>query len=78
MRTLRQLRDAMGYTQLSLAIKLGVTPSTVYNWERGTAEPRARQLGQLADALGVTADEVLKALPEPTGKAAGRVDALAA
>ena len=63
---------------MGLAIKLGVTPSTVYNWERGTAEPRARQLGQLADALGVTADEVLKSLPEPMGKAAGRVSALAA
>jgi len=68
--TLQQLREVAGFTQLKLAVKLGVTPSTVYNWERGTAEPRARQLGLLAQALGVTADEVLASLPEPQSKIA--------
>ena len=70
MQTLQQLREVAGFTQLKLAVKLGVTPSTVYNWERGTAEPRARQLGLLAQALGVTADEVLASLPEPQSKIA--------
>lgn len=70
MQTLQQLRQAAKFTQLELAVKLGVTPSTVYNWERGTAEPRARQLGLLAQALGVTADEVLASLPEPQSKIA--------
>lgn len=70
MRTLADLRKAAKLTQLELAVRLGVTPSTVYNWERGMAEPRARQLGLLAEALGVTADEALASLPEPMGKAA--------
>ncbi len=70
MRTLANLRKAVPFTQLELAVRLGITPSTVYNWERGTAEPRARQLGDLAQALGVTADEVLASLPEPQPKKA--------
>jgi len=70
MQTLQQLRKAAGFTQLKLAVRLGITPSTVYNWERGTAEPGARQLGDLATALGVTADEVLASLPEPQPKKA--------
>jgi transcriptional regulator with XRE-family HTH domain len=62
MRTLRELREAAGLTQLALANRLEVTPGTVYNWERGRGEPRASQVAPLADALGVSRDEALEAI----------------
>ena len=58
MRTIRQLREAQGWTQLQLAIKLGVTPVTVYNWERGKFEPKASQLRALARVFEVSMDEI--------------------
>ena len=58
MKTIRELREARGWTQLQLAYKLGVTPATVSNWERGVFEPKAGQLRALARAFGVSMDEV--------------------
>ena len=57
--TLRQLREAAGMTQLDVAFALKVTPQTVYNWERGTREPKGRHLQQLARLFKVSADDVL-------------------
>lgn len=48
MKTIRLLREERGWTQLELANRLGVTPSTVYSWERGRFEPKARQFRSLA------------------------------
>ncbi len=62
-RTIRELRQERQWTQLELANRLGVTPSTVYNWERGNWEPRASQLRQLAALFGVRMDDIK--LPEP-------------
>jgi transcriptional regulator with XRE-family HTH domain len=58
MKTIRQLREAKGETQLQLAIALGLTPATVYNWERGQFEPKATQLRALARHFGVSMDEI--------------------
>ncbi len=58
MRTIRELREARGWTRLELAMKLGVTPGTVYNWERGKNEPKATQFRALAEALGVSMEEI--------------------
>jgi transcriptional regulator with XRE-family HTH domain len=62
--TIRQARERRGWTQLQVAIQLGVTPVTIYNWERGKSEPRVSQFRQLArlfavsmDDLALTADE---------------------
>jgi transcriptional regulator with XRE-family HTH domain len=57
-KTIRELRNARGWTQLELAARLAVTPVTVYNWERGRYEPRASQLRQLAQVFGVSMDEI--------------------
>ena len=67
MQTVRQLRVAAGLTQLQVAVQLGVTPTTVYLWERGVREPRARQLQQLAKLFEVSADDI--AIPEPPDEA---------
>ncbi len=58
MKTIRELREKRGWTQLELAIKLGVTPVTVYNWERGKYEPKVSQFRALARAFGVSMDGI--------------------
>jgi transcriptional regulator with XRE-family HTH domain len=37
---------------------LGITPTTVANWETGRSQPRARYLRALADYLGVSMDDI--------------------
>lgn len=58
MRTIRELRGAAGLTQLQLAHALGVTPSAVYNWERGRNEPKASQLRAMARLFDVSMDAI--------------------
>ncbi len=58
MKTIKQLREAKGWTQVELANKLSVAPSTIYNWERGRFEPRLKQLRDLARALGVSMNDI--------------------
>lgn len=58
MKSIRQLREERGWRQLDLANKLDVVPATVYNWERGTHEPKASQLRALAEVFGVSMDEI--------------------
>ena len=55
-KTIRELRQDAGLTQLELANRVGVTPSAVYNWERGRNEPTATNLRDLARVLGVSMD----------------------
>ncbi len=58
MKTIRELRTERGWSQLELANRAGVTPSTIYNWERGRFEPKATQLRAVARALGVGSDDI--------------------
>jgi transcriptional regulator with XRE-family HTH domain len=68
-KTIRELREGQGWTQLELANKLGVTPATVYNWERGRYEPSASKLRALAGAFGVSMDDIAL-VEERAGEAA--------
>ena len=58
MKTIRQLREERGWTQFELAVKVGMTPATVYNWERGRYEPKASQLRTLARVFDVSMDDI--------------------
>jgi DNA-binding XRE family transcriptional regulator len=58
MQTLSQLRSTKDMTQMDLAVWLGVTPSTVYNWERGRSEPRSSQLKAIAILFCVSMDSI--------------------
>ena len=58
MKTIRELREDRGWTQLELANRLGVTPATVYNWERGKYEPTASKLRQIARVFEVSMDSI--------------------
>jgi transcriptional regulator with XRE-family HTH domain len=57
-KAIKDLRRSAGLTQLELANRLGVTPGTVYKWERGSNEPTATNLRDLARALGVSMEEI--------------------
>ena len=60
--TLKGLREAKGLTQLEVAYKLGITPNTVGNWERGVQEPRFSQVPALAELYGVTLQQIYDAV----------------
>lgn len=48
--------------QYQLAAKLGVSQSTVADWENGVQQPRAARLKKIAKALGVAHIELLELL----------------
>jgi putative transcriptional regulator len=58
MQTIRELREAHGWTQRELAAKMDVTITSVSAWERRTYEPRAIQLRRLAQLFGVSMDDI--------------------
>lgn len=58
MKTIRQFREEHGWTQVQLANLLGVSPATVYTWERGKFDPRASQLKKLAQTFKVSMDDI--------------------
>lgn len=56
--TLKVRREERGLGQEELAAHLGVRQQTVSRWELGLAVPRPARLLQLAEVLGLRADEV--------------------
>ena len=56
---IRAHRDELGLTQAELADKLGLTYSSVSQWESGRATPRTPILRQLADLFGTTVAELM-------------------
>lgn len=59
------LRKEKGMTQLDLAQKLGVTDKAVSKWERDLSCPDINSLPKLAEALGVTVDELMQTKIKP-------------
>jgi putative transcriptional regulator len=56
--TLRQLRQARGWTQQHVAEQLGATRSLVQKWETGKLWPRPVTRQRLADLFGVEVGEI--------------------
>ena len=56
--TLRQLRQARGWSQAVLAGRLRVAKITVSHWERGVSMPRPAMQQRLADLFGVRVGEI--------------------
>lgn len=56
---LREIRLERGISQGDLASRINVQNYTIGNWERDRAEPNVESIVKLADALGVTTDELL-------------------
>ena len=70
MKTIKQLREEREWTQLALANKLGVTPSTVYKWEAGRNEPKVAQLRAVARVFGMSSDNIALVDTQASKKAA--------
>lgn len=58
-KNIRELRQRAGLTQEGLALKIGVTPSAVGNYERGVSFPKEEVLMSLFGALECTPNELL-------------------
>jgi transcriptional regulator with XRE-family HTH domain len=65
---LTQLRKAAGYTQVELAQTLGTTQRMIAYYESRAEKAPAALLPQLAEALGVSTDEILGIKPLKKGK----------
>jgi len=50
---IQKAREARGLTVKQAAIRLGVLPKTLSNWEANSSEPRANQLQKLSGVLNV-------------------------
>ena len=59
MKTIRQLREDRGWTQLALAVRAGVDPSMVYRWERGLTRPSRHNVLRLARLFGISVEDVV-------------------
>jgi transcriptional regulator with XRE-family HTH domain len=68
---LKQLREAAGLSQVRLAELAEVTPRTLQNWEYGVRTFNFEDAAKLADALGVTLDELAGRGP-PAKKKGGK------
>ena len=55
---IKQARIKAGMTQAELAKKMGVTPQTVSQYERGLINPKIETIEKFATALGVDAKEL--------------------
>ena len=56
---IRKHRNDLGLTQAELAEKIGLTYSSVSQWESGRAIPRTPVLKQLADLFGTTVADLM-------------------
>lgn len=73
--TIRSKRESLGLTQQELAEKLFVTRQTVSRWESGSRCPDLIMSKRIADALGLTLDDLISeddcTVYEPKKEAAG-------
>ena len=56
---LHSLRLELGISQAHLANKIGVTQQAYAGWERSTTALRPEDIAKIADAIDVSADELL-------------------
>jgi HTH-type transcriptional regulator, cell division transcriptional repressor len=56
---IRHSRQAKGLSASDLARALGVTPASVWNWEKNGARPRSAMAAAMADTLGISKDFLL-------------------
>jgi DNA-binding XRE family transcriptional regulator len=67
MKTIRDLRQARGWTQFALALKVGVQPQAVYLWECGQRLPQVVPMRKLGVAFGLCSDDIVLVSPAEPG-----------
>lgn len=45
-------------TQKEAAERIGVTPQTIFNWEKGCSEPSIQQAIKLSEVYGIPIDQI--------------------
>lgn len=60
MKNIRYLRTAAGLTQVKFAQEMGVTQSTVSQWESGRVLPDTAKLQKLAEVLGCSVSDLFE------------------
>ena len=58
-RFIAERRKALGFTQMQLAERLGITDRAVSKWETGRAMPDASIMLELCDLLGISVNDLL-------------------
>jgi len=58
--TIKKHRESSNMTQTQLALKLGVTRTTVTMWEMGINYPTVENLIKLSEIFNCTIDELVK------------------
>lgn len=61
--TIAELRKEKGMTQKELADKLHITDKAVSKWERNVACPDTALIPRLAEILGISIEELMRAKP---------------
>ena len=72
------LRRALGWSQVELAKRLGVTKQTVSNWENDNIQPSVEMLVRLATLFRVSTDYLLGLEDIPRISTAGLPDTVVA
>jgi transcriptional regulator with XRE-family HTH domain len=67
-KNLRLLRKQKGLTQVELANTLGCSQTMITTYENGRKKPAVDTLAKLADALGVSTDQLIGLNAQPKGK----------
>ena len=57
--TLAEARKKKGWSQRDLAAQLGLSYTTIGNYETGTRDPSASQFKKLAEVLDVSMDDLV-------------------
>jgi DNA-binding XRE family transcriptional regulator len=68
-KSIRNLRQARGWSQFTLALKVGVQPQAVYLWERGKRTPQVVPLRRLGVIFGLCSDDIDLERPGGPGRA---------
>ncbi len=61
---IREWREGAGLSQKELAMRMGVVPGAVSNWESELALPKARDLPLLARVLGCSIDDLFVSIED--------------
>lgn len=67
MHKIKELRKKAGLTQVKFAEAMGVTQSTVSQWENGRVLPDTARLPALAEALGCSVADLFSKQPNGRG-----------
>ena len=65
--TIRNARKSLGLTQRQLAEGLGVSNTSVSNWEKGLSRPDADMIQKLCDALHLQPNDIYGTKEAPAG-----------